>query len=253
MTLVPESQKIIIFVMKFSTLKTFRLTLWLILILSPVLFSACSKSDDSEIPGNSKIEKVLLVPEQEEGYGGYYYDVHTPFVFFKNGRFIRSPYIPINEINADKYIAGQGEAVGTWAVTGGKVTVTFESGNKKTFEWSDYVGYPPNSGQTLSGSYETISGGGTIAVGGEIGIMRYTNMSFTKDGWYTTEKVASTESSTNAAYKTSKTSGKYTLNADYSITLKANNGQEKKLFFCWYDSKKTRVFRLAGRTFSPEN
>lgn len=239
--------------MKFSLSRKGKLTFGLIFILSSVLFSACSKSENGEIPIDSNIEKVLLVPEQEEGYGGYYYEVHTPFVFFKNGRFIRSPYIPIKEINADKYIAGQGEAVGSWTVTGGKVNVIFESGNKKTYDWSNYVGYPPNAGQTLSGSYETISGGGTIAVGGEIGIMKYTNMSFTKDGWYTTEKVSSTESSTNSAYKTSKTSGRYTLNTDYSITLKANNGQEKKLFFCWYDSKKNRVFRLAGRTFSPDN
>src|SRR5690606_484291 len=137
--------------MKFSLSRKGKLTFGLIFILSSVLFSACSKSENGEIPIDSNIEKVLLVPEQEDDYVCYYYTVPTPLVISKKRCFIRSPYIPIEENNAEKYIAGQGEAVGTWTLTGGKVNVTFESGNKKTYDRSNYVGYPPNAGQALSG------------------------------------------------------------------------------------------------------
>lgn len=240
-----------------NSIKKVKITvLGFILCLSPLLFIACSKSDsnNTEIGGSySNLENVILIPEEESGYGGYYYQVYTPFVFFKNGRFIRAPYIPVNQLNADKYIEGQGEAVGAWTASNGKVEITFDSGRKRTYDWPGYLGYAPSKGQTISGSFESISGGGTIAVGGDIGIMNYSNMSFTDDGWYTTENVNGTQSSTNTAFHTSKTSGKYVINTDFSITLKANNGQETKLFFCWYSKSLTGTFRLAGRTFSPES
>lgn len=240
--------------MKTAILKTIKgIVFYLLVSVSSLAAISCSKSDDTEISSSySTLEKVLLIPEQEEGYGGYYYQVYTPFVFFKNGRFIRSPYIAITQIDADKYIAGQGEAVGSWKLVDGKVEVTFDSGRQRTYSWSDNLGYAPNDGQQLSGTFESISGGGTIAVGGDGGVLKYTTMSFTADGRFTTERLTSSSSENNIAYSTAKTSGKYKINKNYSITLTTNEGKSSTVFFCWYNSNKSRVFRLSGRTFSPE-
>lgn len=224
----------------------------LLVALMIFISAVACKKDDGLDSSYSNFEKVLLIPEQEEGYGGYYYEVYTPFVFFTNGRFIRSPYIAVNQINADKYIAGQGEAVGAWVVTGDKVEVTFDSGRKRTYDWLDNLGYAPNDGQKISGTFETVSGGGTLAVGGDGGVLNYSTMSFTADGLFTTERLTSSTSENSAAYQTSKTSGKYKINKNYSITLTTNEGKSSTVFFCWYNAQKTRVFRLAGRTFSPE-
>ena len=200
------------YVMKFTFLKPIKLAIaCLILVLHTIGFSSCSKSDgESAGPAiNANIENVTLFQETQEGVGGYFYQVYTPYVFFKNGKFIRAPLTPVNLLDPDNFTTKQGAASGTWNADNGKVTITFTSGNKRTYNWPSDLGYPPTDGQTLEGTYETISGGGSLAVGGDGTVVNYSNMSFTKDGRYTTERLTSSSSNYNAAYSTALTSGKY--------------------------------------------
>lgn len=219
---------------------------------------ACKKGEGSDIEpddnSDSNIERIALLVDYESGYGGYIYPVYNPYVFFKNGMLVKEPKIPVGELNLEALDTDQATDWGTWKLAGDKVQITYADGDTSEKEWPGSDAYPAKNGETLNGSFSSISGGGTLAFGGDIGVVSYSSMSFTPDGWYTTESVGGGSSSSSSAYHTSTTSGKYTIDGEYQITLTANNGQVSHFFFCWYsENGEDGVFRLGGRTFVEED
>ena len=85
-------------------------------------------------------------------------------------------------------------------------------------------------------------------MGGAVGVISYSSMTFTSDGWFTNEKLGGGHGSNHSAYSHQTTAGKYELDG-YTITLKFNNGDTKRFFFCFYGEDK-EVFRLSGRTYT---
>jgi len=220
----------------------------ILIFLIPALtaFNSCKK-DDTSLPDH--VERITLITDYEMGYGGYYYYVYKPWVFFKDGTFVKEPRIPIGELDVSMLNTDVATNWGTWERAGDKVNLTYRNGDTGTKDWPGIEATAARKGETLDGQFSSISGGGNLAWGGDIGILSYSRMSFTSDGWYTTERISGSNSSSHAAYHTNTTSGKYRFDGDYSITLTANNGQSKRFFFCWF-SNAERHFRLAGRTFS---
>ena len=211
--------------------------------------SSCKKES---LDGNlgSHVERISLLVDYETGYGGYIYPVYNPYVFFKNGTVVKEPKIPINELNLDALTTDQAVRWGTWQRNGNKVQITYSNGNTADKDWPGNQAYPAKSNESHHGTFSSISGGGNLAFGGDVGILNYSRMSFTSDGWYTTERISGSNSSSHTAYQTNTTSGRYKFDGSHSITLTANNGQVKRFFFCWYSKDGDRVFRLGGRTFT---
>ncbi|WP_353197234.1 hypothetical protein [Parapedobacter defluvii] len=215
-----------------------------------VLCNACKKEalDDMGLGGD--IERVSLLVDYESGYGGYIYPVYNPYVFYKNGTVVKEPKIPIDELDLNTLTKDQAARWGTWQRAGDKVNITYSNGDTAEKDWPGNNAYPAAKGEMQEGSFSSISGGGDLAFGGDVGIISYSKMSFTSDGWYTTENTGGVNSSDLAAYHTSTTSGRYSFDGGYGITLTANNGQTKRFFFCWYGADRDGVFRLGGRTFT---
>lgn len=216
------------------------------LTIALLAFGACKKSE-TDVPGN--VERITLITDYEMGYGGYYYYVYKPWVFFKDGTFVKEPRIPIDELVFATLNAELATNWGTWELSGSEVKLTYRNGKTGTKEWPGTAATAARKGETLDGKFSAISGGGNLAWGGDVGILSYSRMAFISDGKYTTERIDGSNSSSHAAYHTNTTSGNYRFDGDYSITLTANNGQTKRFFFCWF-SNAEKHFRLAGRTFS---
>ncbi len=219
-----------------------------ILVITLLVVISCKK-DDTGLPSN--VDSVVLIADREMGYGGYYYDVYKPWVLFKDGTFIKEPRIPLDEINLQSLTTEVASRWGNYTYKGSgqkEISITYPDG----YTQSKRIGSKAaaaKTGETIDGHFSSISGGGDLAWGGDIGILSYSRMSFTSDGWYTTERISGSNSSSHTAYHTSTTSGRYLFDGDHSIELTANNGQTKRFFFCWF-SNAERHFRLAGRTFS---
>lgn len=211
-----------------------------------VLVGSCKK-EDWDLPDN--VERITLITDYEMGYGGYYYNIYKPWVFFRDGTFVKEPRVPIDELDFATLNTDLATNWGTWERVGDKVSLTYRNGSTGTKDWPGIQATAARNGEALDGVFSSISGGGNLAWGGNIGILSYSRMAFTADGWYTTERISGSNSSSHTAYQTSTTSGRYRLDGDYSITLTANNGDTKRFFFCWF-SHAERHFRLAGRTFS---
>ncbi len=224
-------------------------TVWSLTLLL-VLGISCKK--DSIEPGlGSNVERLSLMLDYEAGYGGYIYPVHNPYVFFKDGKYVKEPKIPVDELNMDALTTDQAGNWGTWERNGDRVFLTNRNGDQSDKEWPSSPAFPAKKGETIAGSYKTLSGGGTLAVGGSVGVLSYGNMTFTSDGWFTNEQLGVGTGSGHVAYSRATTAGRYELDG-YAITLKFNSGDTKRFFFCYYGDDK-RVFRVSGRTYVDNN
>lgn len=225
----------------------------LLIVATGVMFSgvhtACKK-DNANNPAVEHVESIALLLDYETGYGGYIYPVYNPYVFFKNGTVVKSPYIPVEEINTGavtKDIAGNW---GTWKQNGDNMNITWHNGDESEKEWPGNSSIAAGKDEKLQGAFGSISGTGNLVVGGSVGILSYSKMSFTSDGWFTNEKVAGGGNSSVTAYSKQTTAGRYNING-YTITLTFNNGDVKRLFFCFYGNDK-KVFRIAGRSYTKD-
>lgn len=213
------------------------------------LLSAACKKEDAGLPDN--VDNIVLIADREMGYGGYYYDVYKPWVLFKDCTFVKEPRIPLDELNFRALTTEVATRWGTYTYKSSErkeISITYTDGSTQ----SKRIGAKASAarkGENIDGQFSSISGGGNLAWGGDVGILSYSRMAFTADGWYTTERISGSNSSSHTAYHTNTTSGKYRVDGDYSIELTANNGQTKRFFFCWFSGSE-RNFRLAGRTFS---
>lgn len=218
---------------------------WLVIVL---LLSASCKKDPLDEALGSNVERVSLLLDYEAGYGGFVYPVHNPYVFFKDGTFVKEPKIPVDELNIETITTEQAVNWGTWRRAGDKVVLTNRDDDESEKEWPGAQAYAAGRGDALEGAFSSISGGGNLAIGGTIGVLAYSRMTFTADGWFTTENIGSGHGSNHVAFARQTTAGKYTLDG-YTITLTFNNGDSRRFFFCYYGEDK-RVFRVSGRTYT---
>ncbi len=221
------------------------------LLLAPAAFMlfllSCKKnSNTNNIP--SHIESIALLVDYEAGYGGYIYPVHNPYVFFRNGVVVKEPLIPANELPTEGLSKEIAQNWGVWEQNGDKVNITWQKGSTSGKEWPGAKSIPAAANEKLQGSFSSFAGGGNLAVGGTVGVLSYSNMSFTSDGWFASKKVAGGGDASHTVYSETNTAGRYVIDG-YGITLTFNSGDVKRLFFCFYGEDKT-VFRLAGRTYT---
>jgi hypothetical protein len=224
---------------------------WVMSVFCLTAVLSCSKDedvapDDETLPGN--VEQLFLMLDYETGYGGYIYPVYNPYVFFNDGRYVKEPKIPVEELNLDALTSEEAYSWGTWKREEDQVFLTDRNGEEWDYEWPGEPAFAATKGESIAGAFSSISGGGNLAVGGDIGVISYSSMTFTADGWFTNEQLGGGSGSSHSAYAELTTAGRYELDG-YTITLRFNNGDTKRFFFCYYGADK-RVFRIAGRTYT---
>jgi hypothetical protein len=195
---------------------------------------------------STDIHSVIMHLEYESGMGGGIYPVYNAYILFKNGSIYKYPVVsPADLLVA---VSKQTEPLkwGTWQMNGTIISSYWAAEQPKyqheTWEKSSYyITVAAKKGEQLEGSFKTLSGGGNTALGGDVMVMTSENISFAKDGKFTTARVAGVSSGRDIWENTNSSSneaGTYLLD-EYTIELRYNNGKTERSFFFFYpDSKK---------------
>lgn len=206
-----------------------------------------------KLANSQGVQRVALMLDYETGYGGYVYPVYNPYVFFRDGTVIKNPKVAIESLDKKARDKSQGRW-GKWRNAGNKVQIIWDgvgrNGKPQTSEkdWKSPEAYSAGRGETLNGSWSSMSGGGNIAFGGNFGSFSLKNFTFRSDGRFTTEKTGGASDTNMTVYSKNDSAGKYSLNG-YTLTLHFNNGKTTQLFFC-YLGKDRDVFNIAGNNYT---
>ncbi|MBX3243810.1 MAG: hypothetical protein KF685_05080 [Acidobacteria bacterium] len=207
------------------------------------------------IARGQNVERISLLVDYESGYGGAVYPVYNPYVFFKNGIVAKEPKVAIDEMDLKARSKDDALRWGTWKRSGGKVVITWDGVNRrgkqetKEADWPGYTAHPAGRNDTLEGAWSSTGGGGNIAFGGSVGVLTSKRFTFTRDGKFTTENLASTTGPNIAAYSKKNTAGRYKISGNV-IELVFNSGDKRRLFFCYLGNDK-KVMRIAGSNYTP--
>ncbi len=206
-------------------------------------------------PQEKSIERISLLVDYETGYGGAVYPVYNPYVFFRNGSVVKEPKIAIEDLDLQSRSSDSGRW-GRWKHTGSKVLITWDkpgrNGKVQTSEkdWPGHEAYPASANEKLTGSWSSVGGGGNLALGGSIGILAAKNFHFTADGRFTTGSLAGISAPGQAGHSKKVSSGTYSLNG-HTLNLRFDNGETRKLFFCFMSKDKTKSLRIGGSNYTP--
>ena len=201
------------------------------------------------------VERISLLVDYETGYGGAVYPVYNPYVFFRNGTVVKEPKIAIEDMDLQARSSDAGRW-GSWKRTGSKVLITWDkpgrNGKIQTSEkdWPGHEAYPASDNEKLNGSWGSVGGGGNLALGGSIGILAAKNFHFTSDGHFTTGSLAAISAPGQVGRSRKTDSGTYNLSG-HTLTLRFDNGETRKLFFCFMSKDKTKSIRIGGSNYTP--
>ncbi len=194
----------------------------------------------------SDIKGVVINAESGIGVGGMVIIEYRPYLLLQNGSVYRYPVVAPYDLDVAASKKAEPNKWGTWKLEGKILVITLpHKGVMKTERWDDdwFWAKTPMPNEKLQGDYETISGGGNTAMGGNTMIFSSSNIKFNNKGQFTMKKAAGGSNTdfdvSTSAYSNSNAAGTYKLNG-YSIEMRYNNGQVvRKLFYFYPDSRTT--------------
>jgi hypothetical protein len=195
--------------------------------------------------------------EYEAGMGGAIYPVYNAYILFKDGSIYKHPVTSPADLDMPGSKQREPKNWGTWKIDADKLLVYWPLEKPKyqnsTWEKSSNKNVmPAKKGETLEGSFKTLTGGGNTALGSDVLVVAAANITFNQQGKFTLAKTAGVSSGSDTWENTnSKTdeAGAYILDG-YTIELKYNNGKIQRQFFYFYpDSRKH--FGIAKSFYMP--
>jgi hypothetical protein len=198
------------------------------------------------------ISSVIMHLEYESGVGGGIYPVYNPYILFKDGSIYSEP----NTLDLAASRRNDPKKWGVWKMEGGLLKITWNAkpAKDKFSEWKkdSYKNVSPaKKGETLSGSFKTMSGGGNTAMGGDVMIVISDTITFNPQGQFTLAKVSGGSTSTVTSYYKGKDAGTYILDG-YTIEMKLNSGKTERKFFYFYPDDR-RYFGIGSSVYVPRN
>jgi hypothetical protein len=198
------------------------------------------------------ISSVIMHLEYESGVGGGIYPVYNPYILFKDGSIYSEP----NTLDLAASRRNDPKKWGVWKMEGGLLKITWNAkpAKDKFSEWKkdSYKNVSPaKKGETLSGSFKTISGGGNTAMGGDVMIVISDTITFNSQGQFTLAKVSGGSTSTVTSYYKGKDAGTYILDG-YTIEMKLNSGKTERKFFYFYPDDR-RYFGIGSSVYVPRS
>jgi hypothetical protein len=180
----------------------------------------------------SQIDRVVVVTGTGTGVGGMPIYKYDPYVLLRGGAAIRNPRSALEQIDIQSMRASSPNSVGTWQLQGGELVLNFPGMQqpRRVKPNRFYTAIPARAGESLTGRYRTVSGGGNSALGGSFSVMSTGEYTFYADGRF--DRGSNTGvSGTGVAGRASGTSGgRYRLNG-YTATFIGANGQTQNAFF----------------------
>jgi hypothetical protein len=200
----------------------------------------------------SDIHSVIIHLEYEYGLGGAIYPVYNPYILFKDGTIYDEP----NTLDLAASKRNDPKKWGVWRMESGLLKITWDAkpAKNKYSEWkkdSYKNASPAKKGETISGSFKTMSGGGNTALGGDVMIVVSNTITFNDQGQFTLAKVSGGSTSTVTSYYKGKDAGTYTLDG-YTIELKFNSGKTGRKFFYFYPDNR-KYFGIGSSVYVPRD
>jgi len=198
------------------------------------------------------IDKVILDSGTRMGIGGALTMTMEPIVLLKDGSASTDTSFIPHVLNLKKHQAAYPEKWTTWKKVGAKYQINTKKGWQDVSFNEPYLALPEN--QKIEGKYEAYSGGGNSAVGGSAGMVRISNVEFSKDGRFLEGKFTA-HTSTHfdnrfASAYSDDGRGAYFING-YLLTLAYENGHIK-IASIVYSSKNERAIWLDDKVYFKE-
>jgi hypothetical protein len=189
--------------------------------------------------GPAAIEGVYFVAEYGFGVGGFMTSSFQPYLLLKNGAVTKDFSVAPEELDVERSQRESPKDWGRWQRQGGTLAITWNQGKPQSWKtW--YVGIPARAGETLTGRYYNLKGGGNVAFGG--GVMTFASKAirFAPDGRFSLERkggATSEEAGPFGTVTTSKESaGTYRLSG-YTLTLTFGDGRVERRPFLFFSTK----------------
>jgi hypothetical protein len=198
----------------------------------------------------SDIHSVIIHLEYESGLGGAVYPVYDPYILFKDGTIYSEP----DSLDLAASKRNDPKKWGVWRPEGGLLKITWNAkpDKYKREEWKkdSYKNVSPaKKGETISGSFKTMSGGGNTALGGDVMVVSSNTITFNDQGQFTLAKIGGGSSSTVSSYYKGQDAGTYTPDG-YTIELRFNGGKTERKFFYFYPDDR-KYFGIGTSVYVP--
>ncbi len=174
----------------------------------------------------AQIAGIYCRPAYGGGVGGGVSVSYEPVLVLKDGTYCGGFDAPPSEFDAAASRRKDPSAWGRWRRSGGEIQTENRGGG---WEKSGWIGPLPPSGpgQTLSGRYTSISGGGDAALGGGVTIGITDEFTFLPGGRFVAGHTNSISSASVAGGASRSASGTYAISRN-AITLRFADGTVKR-------------------------
>ncbi|MCX8477876.1 MAG: hypothetical protein MT490_18975 [Sphingomonas sp.] len=180
------------------------------------------------------------------GVGGMVTLNFEPIVLFKDGSYYEIDDAALEDVDLAAERARRPDDWGRWSRQGDRFVLTDSKGRANDYALQQgrfFKAYPAAGAAALSGSYETVGGGGNTAFGGEVMIATNNRYNFLAGGVFTT---ARSTGATNSGAMTgvassvaAKRAGQGRFAVDrHTITFTHPDGRSERRFFA-FGSRKT--------------
>jgi hypothetical protein len=173
------------------------------------------------------IDSIAFDSDTHMGYGGMLTFDPTPMVLFKSGDVAYMTVLSAPEGLAAHRAAHPKQWL-HWRRDGNAILIGSTQWRRLTY--TKTLG-PAPMGYRLAGNYQSLSGGGNIAVGGSSGVIAWSNLSFDRSGAFTSGGGSGSFTETNGGDARVATSGvradehgTYVVNG-YALTLRYASGR----------------------------
>ncbi len=202
---------------------------------------AAAQIPNSRNAGLAALEGVYLNQSTGFGVGGMMTIEFDAYAVFKDG-----------SITSDITVfGGQSSARnpkkwGRWQRAGNGFRVTWDSGKTSDLSGSTfYKTFPASAGETLSGAYRSVGGGGNTAFGGSTMIVDASNLNFFPDGRFEGSSAKGGSAPGVATSVRSASSGTYRLDG-HTIEMRYGDGRVVKTGFYFYPAKGVKATKAIG-------
>lgn len=202
----------------------------------------------------SDIRGIAMHTEYSTGVGGMMIVVYNSYLLLQDGTCYKHCEVSPYDLDVPKSRQSEPDKWGTWKLEGKTLAVTMNK-DHETDKWDKnwFWGRPAARNEKITGSYQTISGGGNTALGGGSMIYSSSNITFNDKGQFTrlSSGGGSYSGSTGSvtAYSNKDAAGTYLFDG-YSLELRYNNGTViRQCFYFYPDTKDT--FGMGDNDYVP--
>lgn len=170
------------------------------------------------------------------GAGGFTYPEYTPVYLLENGQACRCPQIAVEDLTPAEVSRAAAKRRGTWQRQGSGFEIRYAAGKSQEVKASLAKPTPIARGQTLTGLYRAIGGGGNVALGGGTMTAQVEDLTFYPDGSFSQSDFRYGSSGAGSGWAKRGAAGTYAIDGP-TLTLAYRDGRTVRTSI-FYSSKR---------------